>query len=172
MRRAAHKLIAASSILPILALTGCEVLLRQPAPTDRALPDIEGFKDIRYYPVNPAMPPPGVAAADRDAPADPYQKEGDALVYDHLAVSGGGAEGAFGAGLLQGWARSGQRPKFKIATGVSTGALAAPVAFLDPGYDGALKEAYTTVDARRLYLAHSPVHPLWRTSRTKSRSAR
>ena len=45
----------------------------------------------------------------------------------YLAVSGGGDNGAFGAGLLNGWSETGTRPEFKMVTGVSTGALIAPV---------------------------------------------
>src|ERR1700730_15681545 len=51
---------------------------------------------------------------------------------------GGGDKGAFGAGLLVGWTAHGDRPKFKLVTGVSTGALTAPFAFLGPEYDAAL----------------------------------
>ena len=47
-----------------------------------------------------------------------------------LAVSGGGHNGAFGAGLLTGWSATGTRPEFKVVTGISTGALIAPFAFL------------------------------------------
>jgi len=64
---------------------------------------------------------------------------------DMLAVSGGGDNGAFGAGLLCGWSDSGTRPKFKAVTGVSTGALIAPLAFLGSEYDGLLKQIYTSV---------------------------
>ncbi len=60
-----------------------------------------------------------------------------------LVISGGGADGAFGAGLLNGWTARGDRPEFVIVTGVSTGALMAPFAFLGPAYDGVLKEFYT-----------------------------
>lgn len=63
----------------------------------------------------------------------------------HLAVSGGGANGAFGAGLLIGWTEQGDRPKFDVVTGVSTGALIAPFAFLGPAYDAQLKRLYTEV---------------------------
>lgn len=63
----------------------------------------------------------------------------------YLALSGGGAEGAFGAGLLVGWTEAGTRPEFEVVSGVSTGALTAPFAFLGPEYDAQLKEAYTTV---------------------------
>ena len=48
----------------------------------------------------------------------------------YLAVSGGGDNGAFGAGLMNGWTETGTRPEFKMVTGVSTGALIAPFAFL------------------------------------------
>src|SRR6478672_3493001 len=60
-----------------------------------------------------------------------------------LALSGGQEDGAFGAGLLVGWSQQGSRPQFKIVTGTSTGALAAPFAFLGSEYDWALKKIYT-----------------------------
>ncbi|MGI9464890.1 MAG: patatin-like phospholipase family protein [Aestuariivirgaceae bacterium] len=60
-----------------------------------------------------------------------------------LALSGGGADGAFGAGVLNGWTRSGTRPQFDIVTGVSTGALIAALAFLGPEHDATLRELYT-----------------------------
>lgn len=60
-----------------------------------------------------------------------------------LSLSGGGANGAFGAGVLYGWSQHGGRPTFDIVTGISTGALAAPFAFLGPAYDEALKAGYT-----------------------------
>jgi predicted acylesterase/phospholipase RssA len=62
-----------------------------------------------------------------------------------LAISGGGDAGAFGAGLLTGWTAAGTRPEFKVVTGVSTGALAAPFAFLGSSYDPVLKSVYTEV---------------------------
>jgi hypothetical protein len=62
-----------------------------------------------------------------------------------LALSGGGADGAFGAGLLCGWTEKGDRPEFDVVTGISTGALLAPFAFLGPKYDAEMKESYTTI---------------------------
>jgi len=62
-----------------------------------------------------------------------------------LAISGGGDNGAFGAGLLNGWTAAGTRPEFKVVTGVSTGALIAPFAFLGPKYDPVLRSVYTEV---------------------------
>lgn len=76
-----------------------------------------------------------------------------------LAVSGGGDAGAFGAGLLNGWSAAGNRPQFKLVTGISTGALIAPFAFLGPKYDGRLKQFYTElgpqdiVEKRSLFAA-------------------
>ncbi|MGF1551234.1 MAG: patatin-like phospholipase family protein [Paracoccaceae bacterium] len=59
-----------------------------------------------------------------------------------LAISGGGANGAFGAGLLAGWSESGERVDFGVVTGVSTGAIIAPFAFLGPDYDETLVDIY------------------------------
>jgi predicted acylesterase/phospholipase RssA len=78
------------------------------------------------------------------------------VVYG-LALSGGGGDGAFGAGLLCGWTEAGTRPRFKLVTGVSTGALIAPFAFLGKAYDARLKEAYTTISDRDIYKAHKPL---------------
>ena len=74
-----------------------------------------------------------------------------------LALSGGGAEGAFGAGILCGWTQAGTRPRFKLVTGISTGALMAPFAFLGPAYDARLKQAYTTISDQDIFQAHGPV---------------
>ncbi len=62
-----------------------------------------------------------------------------------LAISGGGENGAYGAGLLCGWSELGTRPEFNVVTGVSTGALTAPFAFLGAEYDERLKTCYTTL---------------------------
>lgn len=64
--------------------------------------------------------------------------------HNYLAISGGGANGAYGAGLLAGWSARGNRPEFSMVTGISTGALAAPFAFLGADYDAPLKALYTT----------------------------
>lgn len=63
--------------------------------------------------------------------------------HSYLAVSGGGANGAFGAGLLNGWTAAGTRPEFTLVTGISTGSLIAPFAFLGPKYDEVLEDVYT-----------------------------
>lgn len=68
--------------------------------------------------------------------------------HNYIAISGGGANGAFGAGLLVGWTATGNRPEFTLVTGISTGALTAPFAFLGPDYDDILKEVYTTTSTK------------------------
>jgi Patatin-like phospholipase len=68
-------------------------------------------------------------------------------VVEYLALSGGADDGAFGAGLLVGWSKRGDRPRFEVVTGVSAGALIAPYAFLGPGYDGLLTELWTNFDS-------------------------
>lgn len=65
--------------------------------------------------------------------------------HHYLAISGGGARGAYGAGLLCGWTAAGNRPEFSVVTGISTGALIAPFAFLGPDYDHIVQEVYTSV---------------------------
>lgn len=70
----------------------------------------------------------------------------------YLAISGGSDNGAFAAGFLKGWTKSGTRPKFQIVTGVSTGAIIAPFAFLGPKYDTILEKMYTSVEKDDIFL--------------------
>lgn len=86
-------------------------------------------------------------AGDRAALFQQAFREGVPLgpdgVLDFIALSGGGSNGAFTAGLMKGWSETGERPDFEVVTGVSTGALAAPFVFLGADYDDELAEAYT-----------------------------
>jgi len=94
------------------------------------------------------------AVALFDAKQQPIQASFKVKSREHLQVlvlSGGGSNGAFGAGVLKGWSESGTRPKFDIVTGISTGALIASLAFLGPRYDGELKELYTQTTKADIY---------------------
>ncbi|MDP9138970.1 MAG: patatin-like phospholipase family protein [Pseudomonadota bacterium] len=71
--------------------------------------------------------------------------------FSVLALSGGGADGAFGAGVLCGWSQAGNRPRFDIVTGVSTGALMASLVFAGPEFDSVLQDAYTTIRDDDIY---------------------
>lgn len=70
-----------------------------------------------------------------------------------IALSGGGADGAFGAGLMIGWTESGTRPQFDIVTGVSTGALMSSFVFIGPAFDQKLTELYTTMRTTDVFTA-------------------
>ena len=78
----------------------------------------------------------------------------------YLAISGGGANGAFGAGVLLGWTEAGDRPSFDLVTGISTGALTAPFAFLGPDYDHVIKKIYTTVSTDDILLKRGMIEGL------------
>jgi hypothetical protein len=71
--------------------------------------------------------------------------------HTYLAISGGGADGAFAAGLLLGWTAAGNRPEFSVVTGVSAGALVAPFAFLGPEYDHVLRRVSAELKADDVY---------------------
>ncbi|MCP1551041.1 MULTISPECIES: patatin-like phospholipase family protein [Methylorubrum] len=81
--------------------------------------------------------------------------------FSYLALSGGGGDGAFGAGVLNGWTATGTRPEFSLVSGVSTGALIAPFAFLGPDYDPVLTEIYTSGVAGSLVKDPSVVNVLF-----------
>jgi hypothetical protein len=68
-----------------------------------------------------------------------------------LAISGGGSDGAYGAGVLTGWSQSGTRPDFAVVTGVSIGALIAPFAFLGSSYDEHVHKNFTTIAAADIF---------------------
>jgi predicted acylesterase/phospholipase RssA len=75
---------------------------------------------------------------------------GERPVVEYLALSSGAGDGAFGAGLLAGWTKRGDRPQFEVVTGVSAGALTAPFAYLGPEYDRVLREIWTKYDTADL----------------------
>lgn len=80
---------------------------------------------------------------------------------DLLAVSGGGANGAFGAGLLTGWTEAGTRPTFKLVTGVSTGASTAPFAFLGSSWDPQRTAVYTAVKPSDIFEPRGLTAAIW-----------
>jgi predicted acylesterase/phospholipase RssA len=151
--------IARLAVLGVgVVLAGCGTLLRNPVPVSAtATATIPHLPDVR------ARAGQHSAAMERDL-AESFAQESrqdfpraaDGLIhYAHLALSGGGASGAFGAGFLNGWSETGTRPRFKIVTGVSTGALMAPFAMLGPAYDGALRDFYTTTSSRDIFVMGS-----------------
>jgi hypothetical protein len=148
-------------ILPALAVAGCATAIaRNPIP-----PSLEssaqvvgmGPEPVRYW--GDQLPPNSDSMvrekwAQVRATRPELLARGRRPVVNFLALSGGGSEGAFCAGLLNGWTTSGKRPEFDVVTGVSAGALAAPFAFLGPRYDEALKEVFTETDTKDVAIAH------------------
>ncbi|MBN9122419.1 MAG: patatin-like phospholipase family protein [Planctomycetes bacterium] len=94
----------------------------------------------------PAVVPPGVVLA---SPADLVV--GLRAPKHVLALSSGGLYGAYSAGVLNGWTRTGSRPEFDVVTGSSTGALIAPFAFLGSEYDARAMKLYTGVSAEDIF---------------------
>lgn len=150
MRGAFQSSFAGFAAVLLGLLAGCTS-----APTITPVPEksvghatIPGHGPIRYlHGYDEAAFIADYQVAMRSAPNGP---EGVAL----LAISGGGPNGAFGAGVLVGWSELGTRPEFQVVTGVSTGALAAPFAFLGAEYDDRLKLAYTTIRDADLFNPH------------------
>ena len=143
--------IALSCLVPYFVISGCSAPRRGPAVPreiqDRAV--VAGMTPvIRTWGsgVNPDFRDDLIESIKREkAHLDQSGHTGPIPRADYLAISGGGSYGAYGAGLLAGWAKNGTRPTFKAVTGISTGALTAPFAFLGPKYDSVLKKVYTGV---------------------------
>ncbi len=87
------------------------------------------------------------ARVEQESLVAPSQS-GELPPVSYLAISGGGDNGAFTAGALNAWTAKGDRPEFKLVTGISTGALIAPLAFLGPKYDATLEQVYTTISPK------------------------
>jgi predicted acylesterase/phospholipase RssA len=74
---------------------------------------------------------------------------------NYLAISSGGDNGAFAAGLLVGWSARGDRPVFEVVTGISAGALVAPFAFLGSRYDDVLRTVASRIESRDMFHSRS-----------------
>ena len=149
LARVAARLAFLLAILPILTtIAGCAT-----APARQAVPvalvervDVPGLSATRFW----GDEVRGTTLADLQARlpnmkavAIADKREKGRPVVNYLALSGGGADGAFGAGLLVGWSEAGTRPRFEVVTGVSTGAIIATFAFLGPRCDDSLREVFT-----------------------------
>jgi hypothetical protein len=135
--------------LALLIFQGCAAPARHHAvPHELEVSaSVVGFPDqVRYFPRDPGdikrLMQEFVDSWEREKA---YLHTQDLPPISYLAISGGSDNGAFTAGFLNGWTQAGSRPQFKLVTGVSTGALIAPFAFLGPVHDETLKSLYTKV---------------------------
>lgn len=132
-----HAAVNVVAVSAIFILAGC-AQPRHPIPENLiSSVNVAGMSNIRtgYFQYNPDIRKSIVHSSE----------------CSFLALSGGGANGAFGAGVLCGWTQKGTRPNFQVVTGISTGALIAPFAFLGPDYDEALKKGYTTIESKDIF---------------------
>jgi predicted patatin/cPLA2 family phospholipase len=145
---------AVTCALGLFGLVGCAQFGRAPsAPVaDISQASVLGIPNARY--LGDGDPSPMIAEF-RQA----YAREAAYFSSLHrplpdtsyLAISGGGDNGAFGAGILVGWSEQGTRPVFKGVTGVSAGALIAPFAFVGTECDPALSKILTNIDQTNVF---------------------
>jgi predicted patatin/cPLA2 family phospholipase len=137
-RRAAGSFSVAACAL---ALACCTSVTRIPyTQQEQAAAAIPGIPGARIWADDPAVVTVRRSVVSRVTAKQPIV----------LALSGGGADGAFGAGLLAGWSARGTRPQFTLVTGASAGALIAPFAFLGPAYDDTLRSVFATGEMANL----------------------
>jgi predicted acylesterase/phospholipase RssA len=145
-----HHLIIYAAFLA--SLLGCAALERKAAVPAQSLnkAQIAGLPSVRYLISTQA----GVDSLVQDVVALEASRGTSAFSgnANYLALSGGGDDGAFGAGFLVGWSKQGSRPAFNLVTGISTGALIAPFAYLGKDYDPILQQVYTNINPRDVYI--------------------
>ena len=134
------RIVRCTCVLGVLAMVGCALPRRDAPPTlySTATP-VDFTADVRFLSTDRASVEAKSTAALQRLRAS--SKDGTLRA---LALSGGGAGGAFGAGALVGLSRRQERPQYDVVTGVSTGALIAPFAFLGSDWDLQLTEAFTS----------------------------
>ena len=120
--------------------------------------ELDGFRNIRFWGDAPAGDIQAIMMEDapRAEMRSPLGAEKHPPVSNLLAISGGAEDGAFGAGLLVGWSDAGTRPAFDLVTGVSSGALIAPFAFLGREHDDQLREIFTRYGRQDIFTYNVP----------------
>lgn len=143
-----------ASILQLL-VAACATPTRMPAVPSALTAEAQtAIPNARFFPDrnDPGFITEGKQSYEREvAWRAASGQSGPLPPVEFLTISGGGGDGAFGAGLLTGWSESGKRPSFKLVTGISTGALIAPFAFLGSKYDPVLRETYTEVRDKDIF---------------------
>jgi predicted acylesterase/phospholipase RssA len=157
MKTAIGSAASALFLLAISTLCACAHLNREdavPAPLTQSALTTEAA-DARFWPELDEGRAMKIAALAATRERDTLVQEGRTTEplppASYLAISSGGDDGAFAAGLLVGWASRGDRPTFDVVTGVSAGALIAPFAFLGPQYDAVLRTVSSRIETRDIF---------------------
>jgi hypothetical protein len=144
--------VAALCVLLLIGTSCGPLRTRSAVPKDQlSKVSLDGYNDARYWGDEPNenLYQTFIESWQEERAANGLTEDARELPdAHHLVISGGGQNGAFGAGVLCGWSASGKRPVFNIVTGISTGALIAPFAFLGSDYDSNLRDVYTSVDQK------------------------
>lgn len=147
-------------IAALIFITGCATARHALPPEFLTSARVYGMQDIRAVSGIPSdsFRNDFVSLLVQEKKKEPFffSKDVD-RTFSVLAISGGAADGAYGAGLLTGWTKEGSRPVFAIVTGISTGAIIAPMAFLGSNYDDRLKEFYTTYSTKDIVRVRLPI---------------
>jgi len=136
----------------MLSLLGCSSLQRKAAVPSQQMgqAQIAGLSSARYMVAS--QPSIDQMAADIQAGFKVRDEKILNSPANYLSLSGGGDDGAYGAGLLIGWAERGDRPQFNLVTGISTGALIAPFAYMGKEYDPVLRDVYTKYGPQDIFI--------------------
>ncbi len=147
-----------TNLMVVALISGCDrTLVHQPLTSTE-------YQEVNFYELIPERfwgdeTPPHLEKAVRESAPALRAQFPDAVgatmetapLRAMLVISGGGANGAFGAGVLAGWSETGDRPEFSAVSGVSTGAMIAPFAFLGSAYDEILLKIYSSVGREDIY---------------------
>ncbi|MFA5955635.1 patatin-like phospholipase family protein [Hyphomicrobium sp.] len=143
------RLHVAFIVIFAFVLTGCATVMTRNGISSAKLAEtaeIPGMPGVRFW--GDEVPTDPIAEIRRrTSHMPPIARDAKTMngrkVIDTLALSGGGSDGAFGAGVLAGWTKRGDRPEFQVVTGVSAGSIIAPFAFLGPSEDEKLHTIWT-----------------------------
>ena len=146
----------AGSLIGLMLLAGCSAIPRNAVPESLTEDsNLISLENVRFF--GDALPEDARKVVrkkvDQSIAGRPEEWNGDRIIdVNLLIITGGGPDGAFGAGLLNGMTDGKNRLEFEVVTGVSTGALIAPFAFLGPEYDSVIRDLYTKSSTKDIIL--------------------
>lgn len=160
LRSLFRAVLGSMSVAAVVLFSACATISpRNALPEAEAnRTELDGFNNVRFWGDESGS----AIAAAIDANSTRLPSHGSRAgetrrqIANLLAISGGAEDGAFGAGLLVGWSDAGSRPTFDLVTGISSGALIAPFAFLGSERDGQLREIFTKYGRKDIFAYNVP----------------